>query len=154
PSAMLMGLRGRSTESGTLRWFRGFGPGSYDQKDVRFEAGAFEAFIGEIEGAYGLTRQKSVGLGYSNGANFLAAAMLLHPGLVKRAVLLRPAMVLDEVPEGDLTGTQVLIVAGEKDAFRGEGEKLAQVMMAAGAEVTTASIADGHALTDADADIV
>lgn len=154
PNATLMGLRGRSTESGTLRWFRGFGPGIYDQKDVRFEAGAFAAFIGEIESAYGLTKDKTVGLGYSNGANFLAASMLLHPGLVKRAVLLRPAMVLNEVPEVDLTGTRVLIVVGEKDAFRGEGEKLAQALMAAGAEVTTDTIADGHALTDADAEIV
>src|SRR5690606_23214793 len=110
PNATLMGLRGRSTESGTLRWFRGFGPGIYDQKDVRFESGAFRAFVDEIESAYGLSRETTVGLGYSNGANFLAASMLLHPGLVKRAVLLRPAMVLDEAPEADLTGTRVLIV--------------------------------------------
>ncbi len=154
PNATLLGLRGRSTESGVQRWFRGFGPGIFDQGDVRFEAGALEAFFGEIESAYGLGKETTVALGYSNGANFLAAAMLLHPGMVKRAVLLRPVMVLDTVPDADLSGTRVLIVLGAQDAFKPEGERLAQVMMAAGAEVTTASVADGHALTAEDADII
>jgi phospholipase/carboxylesterase len=154
PNATLLGLRGRSTESGVQRWFRGFGPGIFDQKDVRFEAGALEAFFEEARSAYELAPENTVALGYSNGANFLAAAMLLHPALVQRAVLIRPIMVLDTVPEADLGGVSVLIVLGDTDAFKGEGERLAQVLMAAGAEVTTASVADGHALTAADADII
>ncbi len=146
PNATLLGLRGRSTESGVQRWFRGFGPGIFDQKDVRFEAGALAAFFEEIGTAYGLTSGNVVALGYSNGANFLAAAMLLHPGLVQRAVLIRPVMVLDTVPEADLGGASVLIALGAKDAFRAEGEKLAEVLKAAGAAVSVVVLDAGHEL--------
>lgn len=151
PRATLLGLRGRSTESGVQRWFRGFGPGIFDQKDVRFEAGALEAFFEEARNAYGLALERTVALGYSNGANFLAAAMLLHPGLVQRAVLIRPVMVLDAAPQADLHGVSVLILLGATDAYRPEGERLAEVLTAAGATVSVDTLEAGHALGNGDA---
>ena len=154
PNATLLGLRGRSTETGSRRWFRSFGPAIFDQKDIRFEAGALEAFIEAARGAYGLNEGKLVVLGYSNGANLLGAAMLLHPGLVRRAVLLRPVMVLDEVPETRLDGTEVLIVLGERDAFRKAGERLAEALRNAGAEVSVQLVPGGHELGDVDAALV
>ncbi|WIY53448.1 VOC family protein [Devosia sp. YIM 151766] len=151
PNATLLGLRGRSTESGVQRWFRGFGPSIFDQQDIRFESRALEAFFEEAISAYRLDRDRLAALGYSNGANLLGAALLLHPGFVRRAVLLRPVMVLDETPEADLAGTSILIVLGESDAFRAQGERLAAALSAAGAEVETKILAAGHALIDEDA---
>ncbi len=151
PHATLLGLRGRSTESGVQRWFRGFGPAIFDQGDIRFEAGALEAFFAEAERAYGLAPERTVALGYSNGANFLGAAMLLHPGLVRRAVLLRPVMVLDTVPDADLSGLAVLIVVGKDDAFRAQGERLAAILRDSGADVSSEVVEGGHELGDADA---
>src|SRR5690606_33112668 len=46
PEATLLGLRGRSTEDGTRRWFRALGPTIFDQKDIKFESGALAAFMG------------------------------------------------------------------------------------------------------------
>ncbi|MBJ3784857.1 VOC family protein [Devosia sediminis] len=154
PRATLLGIRGRSTESGTRRWFRSFGPAIFDQKDIRFEAGALAAFFEEARGAYGIDATHLAGLGYSNGANLLGAAMLLQPGIVRRAVLLRPAMVLDEAPGLDLSGTAVLILLGETDAFRLAGERLADVLREAGAEVTVERVTGGHELTDSDAAMI
>ncbi|MBF0677428.1 MAG: VOC family protein [Devosia sp.] len=154
PRATLLGMRGRSTESGVQRWFRSFGPAIFDQKDVRFESGALEAFFEEARGAYQLASDRLIALGYSNGANLLGAAMLLHPGMVQRAVLIRPVLVLDVVPEADLAGVSVLVVLGEKDAYRGEGEKLAAALEAAGAKVTVEVIPGGHGLEDADAGVI
>ncbi|MBE7733887.1 VOC family protein [Devosia faecipullorum] len=151
PEATLLGMRGRSTEDGTRRWFRAFGPAIFDQKDARFEAGALHAFFEEAAGAYRLDREKLVALGYSNGANLLGVAMLLHPDMVRRAVLLRPVMVLDAAPEVDLSGVAVLVVLGEKDAFRAQGEKLVEVLRAAGAEVSVAVLRQGHELSPEDA---
>ncbi|ODT69103.1 MAG: glyoxalase [Pelagibacterium sp. SCN 63-23] len=151
PQASLLGLRGRSTEDGVRRWFRGFGPSIFDQKDVRFESGALEAFFQEARSAYRLDETKLVGLGYSNGANLLAAAMLLHPGLVRRAVLVRPVMVLDTAPELDLSGHSVLVLVGSSDAYRPGGEHLAQILAAAGAEVELRVIEAGHAISGDDA---
>ena len=53
PRARLLGVRGRSTEEGILRWFRRLSPMSFDQADIRFEAEAFAAFIVEAITAYG-----------------------------------------------------------------------------------------------------
>lgn len=145
PRATLLGLRGRSTEDGTRRWFRALGPSIFDQKDIRFESGALNAFFEEARGAYGLAEDKLVALGYSNGANLLGAAMLLHPGMVRRAVLVRPGMVLDAAPEADLSGLSVLILLGERDAFRPQGERLAEALRAAGADVSVQVLAAGHA---------
>jgi len=154
PNATLLGLRGRSTESGTQRWFRSFGPSIFDQKDIRFESGALEAFFDEVRSAYRPDPEKLVALGYSNGANLLGAALLLHPGLVKRAVLVRPAMVLDAAPESDLSDTDILVVLGETDAFRAGGETLAAALMGAGARVETTVVDAGHALSETDAGII
>jgi len=151
PLATLLGLRGRSTESGSRRWFRSLGPSIFDQKDIRFESGALNAFFEEAQAAYGLDADKIAALGYSNGANLLAAAMLLHPEMVRRAILLRPAMVLDAAPETDLGGASILLVLGADDAFRAQGEKLAEALAAAGADVTTRVVAGGHMLGDEDA---
>lgn len=154
PHATLLGIRGRSTEDGVQRWFRSFGPTIFDQDDIRFESGALEAFFGEIEIAYGVSRGGLVALGYSNGANLLGAALLLRSGLVQRAVLLRPIMTLGDVPASDLSDTKVLIVLGQFDAFRTQGEALAQALAAAGADVEVVTVLGGHDLTDADTEAV
>lgn len=155
PNATLLGLRGRSTEEGTQRWFRSLGPWIFDQKDIAFESGALTAFMEEARSAYGLDTGETVGLGYSNGANFLAAAMLLQPDLlIRKAVLLRPAMVLSDVPKADLSGRQVLIIAGETDAYRSKSEELAKVLRQAGANVRFEVVSGGHELTGDDPKVI
>jgi phospholipase/carboxylesterase len=150
PCATLLAPRGRSLEEGAPRWFRRF-PDGFDQADIRAEAEAFAAFMAEAAPAYGLDPAKTTFVGHSNGANFIAAFMLLHPGVVRSAVLLRPANVLDPVPETDLKGVGVLVAHGTQDAFLERGQALAAHLRNLGADVEETSIAAGHDLTDADA---
>ncbi|WEK03107.1 MAG: VOC family protein [Candidatus Devosia phytovorans] len=155
PHATLLGLRGRSVESGTQRWFRSLGPTLFDQKDIAFESGALTAFMDETRSAYGLDFEQTVAIGYSNGANFLAAAMLLQPDLlIRKAVLLRPVPVLSAVPKADLSGRQVLIIAGENDAYRSKSEELAQVLEQAGATVQFEVVSVTHELTPRDPEVI
>lgn len=150
PAATLIGLRGRATEEGVARFFRRLGPLEFDQADIRSEAEAFAAFIEQAGEAYGLRRDATAYLGYSNGANLLAAAMVLHPGLVRHAVLLRPMPVLDTVPETDLRGTDILIVAGSEDPYGTHSRRLADSLRSLGAEVILQVVAAGHELSDED----
>jgi phospholipase/carboxylesterase len=150
PHATLLGLRGRSTEDGTQRWFRMPTADGFNQKDIIFEAGALDAFIAEAVPAYGIDPARLVALGYSNGANLLAATLAIHPGTIRRAVLLRPAQVLTSPPVADLSGTAVLIVLGADDPYRAEGLALTEDLRRMGAEVTLTEIDAGHALADAD----
>ena len=154
PHATLLGLRGRAVEDGVRRWFASMGPILVDQKDVHFEAEALEAFLEDAMAAYQLAPERMVGLGYSNGANLLAAMVLLRPGIIKRAVLLRPVLVLSELPDTDLAGTEVLVVLGDKDAYRGKGEALAETLRSRGAQVTVETLAAGHPLADKDPEAI
>lgn len=150
PHATLLGVRGRSTEEGTLRWFRRLTPTSFDQADIRFEAEAFVAFIAQAVTAYGLAADRLVFLGYSNGANLLAAVMLLHPGPVTRAILLRPVMVLDDAPPADLGRSRILMLSGRSDPYRALAPALEQAFRDGGAEIDARNVDAGHELAEAD----
>jgi phospholipase/carboxylesterase len=150
PRATLLGLRGRSTEEGTARWFRRHAERAFDQDDIRFEADALAAFVEGARTAYGLAPERLAFLGYSNGANLLAAAMLLHPGLAQRAVLLRPAAVLETPPAAALPSASVLMLTGTEDPYRDLAGPLQAALSAAGAAVEAHAIPAGHALTEQD----
>lgn len=154
PRAALLGFRGRSTEEGVLRWFRRLGPTRFDQADIVQEAEAFAATLPEALSFYGLDPTRTTVLGYSNGANFAAAAMLLHPGLIRRAALLRPMVALEAPPAADLAGTTVLAVAGAADPYGPCAPALAETLRRAGAAVAAETVAAGHELVLADIDAV
>lgn len=150
PRALVIGVRGRSTEEGVLRWFRRRGMAEFDQADIRSEAEAFAAFVeGAIRG-YGLDAEKIAFLGYSNGANLLGATLLLCPATVRRAVLLRGMAVLEDPPHPELPPTSVLILTGAHDPYVSHAPALADQLRAAGVEVTMETLDAGHELTEAD----
>jgi phospholipase/carboxylesterase len=150
PHAMLIGMRGRATEEGTVRFFRRLSESSFDQADIAAEAKAFEAFAEGATVAYGVDVGALTFVGNSNGANMLAAAMRLHPGLLRRAILLRPMDVLEQVPDADLGGARILILVGRDDPLREASERLAMHLGAAGALVTLEIVSAGHELTAED----
>jgi phospholipase/carboxylesterase len=117
PQATLLGLRGRSHEEGVARWFRRLATTGFDQDDIKTEAEAFEAFVEGAISGYGLDRTRMTFLGYSNGANFIAAVMGLRHKTVRRAILLRSTPVLEAPPAVDLTGAKVLMLSGAHDPF-------------------------------------
>jgi phospholipase/carboxylesterase len=154
PRATLLGVRGRSYEEGVARWFRRMTPTVFDQADIRAEAEAFEAFLEGAISGYGLERQRIVFLGYSNGANFAAAVMGLHPGLVRKAVLLRAVPVLDPLPQTDLAGSEILVVSGKRDPFERDAPTLVKWLETQGAGIEHHSVPGGHELTANDEKIV
>src|SRR5690606_3568910 len=117
PRATILGVRGRATEEGSARWFRRFSMTSFDQADIRSEAEAFAAFIEGAISGYRLDPDRITVVGLSNGANFAAAFMALHPGLIRRAILLRAIPVLEALPEPDPPGTSVRRLKGKDDPF-------------------------------------
>lgn len=153
PRATLLGVRGRAHEEGVARWFRRFSATSFDQSDIAAEAGAFRAFMEDAVRGYGLDGQRMTVLGYSNGANFAGAVMGLHPGTIRRAILLRTLPVLDPLPAPDLTGTEVLIVEGKADPFVEAPDALGSWLRRSGAAVERHRIDAGHELTPEDADL-
>lgn len=150
PRATLLGFRGRSAEEGVLRWFRRFSPTAFDQADIIAEAAAFAATLPEALAAHGLYPEQTTVLGYSNGANFAAAVMLLHPGVIRAAALLRPVRVLEQPPEADLSGTHILTVSGTTDPFAADADGLDDLLRNAGARLSRRHLVAGHQLGDDD----
>ena len=120
---------------------------------MRFEAEALAAFMAEALTAYGFAPERLVFLGYSNGANLLAAAMQLHPQLAQRAIRLRPAAVLEAPPSAGLTGVSLLLVTGADDPYLDLAAPLATALRQAGADVEAHAVPAGHALTEQDRDL-
>ena len=150
--ATLLGLRGRSTEEGVARFFRRLTMTTFDQADIRAEAEAFAAFWQGALAAYDLDPARVSVLGYSNGANFAGAVMALHPGLIRRAVLMRPMLALDPVPEADLSGLRVLTLQGARDPYGAHAPALNDWLARSGADLEARVIAAGHELAQADLD--
>lgn len=153
PRATLLGVRGRSTEEGINRWFRRYDAVTYDQADIRAEADAFAGFMEGAVQSYGLDTGRISYLGYSNGANLLGAIMLLHPGLVSRAILLRGINVLEDMPAPDLVGTEVLLLSGARDPFARMAPALEVALRGAGAALDARSLPAGHELGTGDLEV-
>lgn len=150
PRARLVGLRGRATEDGSLRWFRRLGFQDFDQDDIVAEAEAFAAFLPDLAKLYDIDLSRAVFIGQSNGANFLAAFLRLHPGLIFRAILLRAQEVLRDPPAARITA-DVLMLNGRLDLLTGPaGPALAASLAADGARVEVVTVEAGHNLISED----
>ncbi len=153
PQATLLGLRGRATDEGVTRWFRRLEMARFDQAQIRSEAQAFAEALPELLQHERIDPTQLTVLGYSNGANFAAALMALHPGLLRRAILLRPMLVLEDLPEVDLSGTEVLAISGQADPYGGYAPALADWLKGAGARLDSRALPTGHGLSQADLNI-
>lgn len=152
PRATLLGIRGRVMQDGGTRWYKRITPVKFDQKDVRLEANAFVTSLTRLAEKKDLDLSHAIFVGYSNGANLLAAAMLLHPDLVKRAVLMRSMPVLDNTPTANLGKARVLTLTGEEDKLYSPfAPALSAALRSSGAKVDARTIQADHMLGDNDA---
>jgi phospholipase/carboxylesterase len=150
PGAALLSVRGQVLEHGMPRFFRRLEEGVFDEADVIRRARDLAGFVAAAREAYGLAAP--VALGFSNGANIAAALLLLHPGVLQGAVLLRAMVPLAQPPRADLTGTDVLLLSGEHDPIvpAANGAALAAMLSDAGAQVERRVLPGGHQLGQAD----
>jgi phospholipase/carboxylesterase len=155
PHATLLGIRGRVLQDGRRRWYRRLTPVTFDQEDIRAESAAFAHFLGRTAADLDIDLSRTVFLGYSNGANLIAATALLHPGLVRKAALLRPMSVLDQPPMPALAGASLLMIAGASDRIYAPfAPALEELLESCGAAVDSRSISSDHMIGDEDVRIV
>lgn len=151
PAARIVAPRGRIMQNGERRWYRKKSPISFDQPSVRLEAEAFAGFLDGLHRDRVIDADRTLFLGYSNGANLLAATMLLHPGKIPQAVLMRAMPVLENAPKADLTAARVLVLSGAADQTYGSyGAMLADLLKRNGAVVVRDMLGSGHEFGDAD----
>ena len=151
PRSVIVAARGRIRQDDGFRWFERITPTSFEQASIRAETAAYAQFATQAARQHGLDLKRATFLGYSNGANVVSSLMLLHPGLVRQAALLRAMPVLDTSPMTDLGGSRVLIVAGAADQTYGPfAPALVTLFSQRGAEIDARIVASGHEFGDAD----
>jgi phospholipase/carboxylesterase len=158
PGAGLLSPRGSVLERGMPRFFRRFAEGVFDVDDVKRRAIELAVFVRGASAHYGFAMNAVIAVGFSNGANIAGAVLLLEPGLLRGAVLLRAQDVLGGAGLGArrtaLGNTPVFLAGGKSDPIVpvAETEKLAALLRARGADVTVRWDENGHAITEGDVD--
>lgn len=150
PGAALLSARGPVLENGMPRFFRRLAEGVFDEADLRRRSAELAEFAGAAREAYGIGAP--VAVGFSNGANIAAATLMLHPGALRGAVLLRAMIPLREMPQGRLDGIPVLLLSGTADPIvpSENSARLAKQLSELGATVTYRELPAGHGITGAD----
>ena len=148
PGAAVLSPRGKVLENGAPRFFRRFAEGVFDHEDLVFRTHELAAFVEDASREYGFDPATLVAVGYSNGANIAASLMLLHPRLLRGAVLFRAMVPFEPEEPPDLSGVPVFIAAGRMDRMipPDQPPRLAQLLGEAGADVDLRWRDTGHGL--------
>ncbi len=154
PEANLLSPRGKISENGMPRFFRRLAEGVFDEADLIFRTHELADFIIAAAKEYDFSADSITAVGYSNGANIAASLLLLRPGILKDAVLLRAMVPLIPTKSPDLAGTRVFLASGLSDPILpiDNARRLASMLRQAGAELTFHEIQAGHQLTAAELD--
>ena len=149
PAAAILSPRGKVLEFGAPRFFRRLAEGVFDHEDLVFRTHELAGFIEAASEEYGFDRSGLVAAGYSNGANIAASLILLHPGLLRAAVLFRAMVPFEPQVTPDLSGMPVFMASGRKDQMipPDNSQKLADILEEAGADVDLRWRDTGHGLT-------
>ena len=154
--APLVSPRGRVNENGMARFFRRFALGQFDEADIDQRVEELEKFLTTARERHGLERIPLVAVGYSNGANMAAAFMLMRPGLMQGAILLRGVMPYAprEFPT-TTDGGPVLICSGQVDPYAPPARvrELAEALRDQGRPVDDEMAGPAHGLTARDMEL-
>jgi phospholipase/carboxylesterase len=149
PGASILSPRGKVSEYGAARFFRRLAEGVFDHEDLLFRTHELAEFIEAAAEEYGFDRSKVIAVGYSNGANVAGSTILLHPGLLRAAVLFRPMVPFEPEVTPDLSGMPIFMAAGRVDRMipLDNTQRLADILTEAGADVDLRWRNVGHPLT-------
>ncbi|MEO1678923.1 MAG: alpha/beta hydrolase [Pseudomonadota bacterium] len=147
PRAHVISPRGDVSEGGHARFFRRTGMGVYDMDDLARATKKMAGFLEDARAETGASRV--IAMGYSNGANIIAATALERPELVDEYILMHPLIPWKPAPQPGLAGKRVLVTGGKRDPITPaiQTEALSDYLAAQGAEVMLAWHEGGHEIT-------
>lgn len=145
----ILSPRGNVNENGQLRFFkRPAADGLFDQDDIIHHANELADFIRDACVKHEINPATLYALGYSNGANMIAALLALRPEVIAGGILLRAFHPLQAMPQRDLNGKNVLVISGVMDQILPpeQGQALATMLENSGANITFKARLAGHEL--------
>ena len=150
--ASLLSIRGKVLENGMPRFFRRLSEGVFDLEDLKFRTQELAEFVKDASQLYTFGLDKTIAVGFSNGANMAASLLLLKPEVIKRAILFRAMIpfIPDDLP--NLKDKEIILSAGLRDPIvsRDEIVGLSKLFQKCGATVTLKWQQAGHNLIESD----
>ena len=151
-SASLLSPRGKVLENGMPRFFKRLAEGVFDMEDLKFRTKELADFVKDASNTYSFNLNKTIAVGFSNGANIAASLLLSYPETIKGAILFRA--MIPFIPENmlDLSDKKVILSAGTFDPIvsKSQIEGLLNIFQKSGADVTLKWQQSGHNLTQKD----
>ena len=151
PKAARLGIRGTVAMEEGFAFFHRFPNRDVNEADIAARTPVLAAFIEASCARYSFA-ERPIAIGFSNGAIMAAALLLTHPDLLAGAILFRPLSPFIDDMSHRLDATPILILDGANDSRRalGDGLRLAERLIRAGAAVTHRVLPVGHAITAED----
>jgi len=151
-SASLLSPRGKVLENGMPRFFKRLAEGVFDMEDLKFRTKELADFVKDASNTYSFNLNKTIAVGFSNGANIAASLLLSYPETIKGAILFRA--MIPFIPENmsDLSSKKVLLSAGTFDPIvsKSQTEGLLNILQKSDVDVTLKWQQSGHNLTQKD----
>ena len=89
PKASILSPRGKVLENGMPRFFRRLSEGVFDLEDLRIRSHELADFIQKCSVHYKFDLERTIAIGFSNGANIAVSIFFLRPELFQGAILFR-----------------------------------------------------------------
>jgi phospholipase/carboxylesterase len=152
PSASLLSPRGKVLENGMPRFFKRLAEGVFDMEDLKYRTRELADFVKEASNIYSFDLNKTIAVGFSNGANIAASLLLSYPETLMGAILFRAMVPFIPNSPIDLSDKNVLLSAGIFDPIVSESQtqSLFDILEKRLANVTLKWQQSGHNLTELD----
>lgn len=149
PGAAILSPRGAVRERGMPRFFARLAEGVFDLEDLALRTQQLVRFVNGAVAKYELDPARLIAVGFSNGANIAASALLTGPPVFSHAILFRAMVPFEPKQPARLGGTPVLLSSGQWDpiATPEQARRLHTLLIAAGAVATINFFNAGHDLT-------
>lgn len=144
-----LGVRGNVNENGANRFFKRIAEGVFDMEDLRYRTTELAEFIKTASEKYNFSLETTFLLGYSNGANIAANAMLGVQNIAIGAILLHAMVPSRDSADLSLAGKHIFMSAGTFDPLvpKFETEELYQIFKEKGASATINWEQNDHRIT-------
>ena len=152
PSASILSPRGKILENGMPRFFKRLAEGVFDIEDLKIRTRELAEFIQNSSQHYDFDLNRTMAVGFSNGANIASSVLLLYPQIFQGAILFRAMIPLVPKPLPNLSRKQILLSAGTNDPIvsKIETENLSRLFQESNAIVTLEWQKSGHNLVQED----
>jgi phospholipase/carboxylesterase len=152
PGSAILSPRGKVLENGMPRFFRRLAEGVFDVEDLKYRTNELADFVNNASRIYGFDLNRTIVIGFSNGANIGASMLLLRPEVLCGAILFRAMVPLEPASLPDLSSKRAILCEGLYDPIvtQQEASRLFLLIEKFRAKISLRWIKSSHNLTQDD----